>query len=183
MSVEQTPARPLDTIAGVYMMPLKSFGDARGRFTETFRGEWFPWIRWDRLQMNRSDSAAGVLRGLHYHHKQIDYWYLQSGQIRVGMADLRRSSPTYMATVTLEMGTENAFGLFIPSGVAHGFVALTECTLTYLVNNYYDGSDELGVAWNDPQLGIGWGVEAPVVSARDAQNRLLRAIPAEELPR
>ena len=63
------------------------------------------------------------------------------------------------------MGEENQVGVFIPVGVAHGFVALTDVTLIYVVDNYYSGADELGVAWNDPTLGLSWGVEAPIISA------------------
>jgi dTDP-4-dehydrorhamnose 3,5-epimerase len=67
--------------------------------------------------------------------------------------------------------------------VAHGFYALTNCTLFYTVNNYYDGSDEYGVAWDDPQLAVPWGVSgAPLLSPRDAANSPLAAIPPERLP-
>lgn len=178
-----TPANPLEQITGVYTMPIRAFEDERGRFMETFRAEWFPWITWERLQNNRSESKAGVLRGLHYHFKQIDYWYVPKGTIRVGLADLRPSSPTYMATATVEMGDSNNIGLFIPIGVAHGFVALADCTLMYLVNNYYDGGkDELGVAWNDPDINLDWGVTDPQLSPRDAQNKFLKDLPADILP-
>lgn len=178
------PAKPSDKIEGVYFVPIRTFEDERGRFAETFRREWFPWISWDRIQCNRSDSKAGVLRGLHYHHYQIDYWYVSRGNVRVGMVDLRPSSPTYMVTQTLEIGDANNMGVFIPIGVAHGFVALTDATLTYMVNNYYDGGkDENGVAWNDPDVNLDWGVTAPVLSPRDQQNRFLKDIPATELPR
>jgi len=70
----------------------------------------------------------------------------------------------------------------VPIGVAHGFLALTDATLTYLVDNYYDGADEFGLAWNDPALNLPWGVEAPLLSSRDAQNPLLKDIPATDLP-
>jgi dTDP-4-dehydrorhamnose 3,5-epimerase len=179
----QTPARASEHIAGVYIMPLKTFSDDRGRFTETFRREWFPWIEWNAIQGNRSDSKAGVLRGLHYHHQQIDYWYVLNGRVRAGLVDLRPSSPSYMVTEMVDLGEDNNVGLFIPTGVAHGFLALTDCTLTYLVNNYYDGSDECGVAWNDPQVNMPWGIEAPLMSPRDQQNRFLKDIPQEELPK
>jgi dTDP-4-dehydrorhamnose 3,5-epimerase len=179
-----TPARASEHIQGVYSMPIRAFADERGQFMETFRREWFPWINWDKMQSNRSDSKQGVLRGLHYHHHQIDYWYVSKGVVRVGMVDLRPSSPTYKAVETLEIGETNNVGVFIPVGVAHGFVALTDVTLTYLVNNYYNGGvDENGVAWNDPDINIPWGVESPLISPRDAQNRLLRDIPAAELPK
>jgi dTDP-4-dehydrorhamnose 3,5-epimerase len=178
-----TPAQPSPHIEGVYTVTPRVFGDERGRFMETFRREWFPWVNWEYIQGNRSDSKQHVLRGLHYHLHQIDYWYVTHGMIRVGMVDLRPASRTYMATQTLEIGAENNTGVFIPVGVAHGFVALTDATLTYLVNNYYNGGeDERGVAWNDPAIHIDWGIENPLLSDRDKQNRLLKDIPADELP-
>jgi dTDP-4-dehydrorhamnose 3,5-epimerase len=149
---------------------------------ETFRREWFPWIDWTHVQSNRSDSAAGVLRGLHFHRYQVDYWFVMQGRIRVGMVDLRRSSPTYRAVHMVEMGDDYAFGIFIPTGVAHGFLALTDATLTYLVNQYYDGADELGVAWDDPDLNLDWGIQNPVLSPRDQRNLRLRELPPDRLP-
>jgi len=169
-------------IQDVQIVNLKAFGDDRGRFMETFRKEWFPQRSWDIIQTNRSDSAAGVLRGLHYHFKQVDYWYVVNGKIRAGLADLRPNSPTYKTTQVVEMGEENQVGLFIPIGVAHGFVALTNVTLTYIVDNYYDGGDEFGVAWNDPEVGPNWGVSEPLISGRDAGNPFLKDILADKLP-
>jgi dTDP-4-dehydrorhamnose 3,5-epimerase len=168
-------------ITGVYIAQLRPFADERGRFIETFRKEWFPQRTWETIQSNRSDSKAGVLRGLHYHFNQVDYWYVQTGRIRAALYDLRPSSPTYRAAQTLEMNDQ--FGLFIPIGVAHGFLALTDATLTYVVDNYYDGRDEFGVAWNDPNLGLDWGTADPLISPRDQANPLLRDIPADALPK
>jgi dTDP-4-dehydrorhamnose 3,5-epimerase len=82
----------------------------------------------------------------------------------------------------LELGDQSLIGVYIPIGVAHGFVALTDAILTYLVDNYYDGTDEHGVAWNDPDINLPWGIVNPYLSPRDAQNPLLRDIPAENLP-
>lgn len=178
-----SPVRPSRQINGVYTVPIKAYADERGQFMETFRREWFPWINWDRMQSNRSDSRKDVLRGLHYHHYQIDYWYVSRGVVRVGMVDLRPSSSTYRAVEMLEIGDTNNVGVFIPTGVAHGFLALTDVTLTYLVNNYYDGGkDERGVAWNDPDIAIPWGIESPQISPRDIENRRLKDIPQDELP-
>jgi dTDP-4-dehydrorhamnose 3,5-epimerase len=170
-------------ISGVYTVPIRVFADERGRFMESFRREWFPQVSWDRIQSNRSDSKAGVVRGLHYHFHQVDYWYVPSGSIRAALVDLRPSSPTYRAAQTLEMNGEEPAGLFIPVGVAHGFYSITDCTLIYIVNNYYDGDDEFGVMWNDPELGVDWGVESAQLSPRDQGNVKLRDIPAEKLPR
>lgn len=176
--------QPLDAIHGAYVVHIRAFEDARGRFMETFRREWFPQVDWTRTQHNRSDSIAGVLRGLHYHFLQVDYWVVTRGRIRAALADLRATSPTMGRTYTLEMGDGQDLGLFIPSGVAHGFVGLTDCTLTYTVNNYYDGGkDEHGVAWNDPDLAVDWGVTQPVLSGRDLQNPRWREIPEALRPR
>lgn len=174
---------PSKTIHGVYLAKLVSYADERGRFLETFRKEWFPQRTWENVQANRSDSRAGVLRGLHYHFKQVDYWYVVRGQIRAALADIRPDSPTSGATETVEMGEDAQLGLFVPIGVAHGFVALTDATLTYIVDNYYDSNDEHGVAWNDSRLAIDWGLESPTLSARDAANPSLAEIPPSRLPR
>ncbi len=170
-------------IDGVQLAFLGAHADERGRFTEIFRKEWFPQRTWDSIQMNRSDSKAGVLRGLHYHFRQVDYWYLLSGSIRVGMVDLRPFSSAYRMTATLDVSADDNMGIFIPVGVAHGFYALSDVTLLYVVDNYYDGGDEHGLAWNDPDLGPEWGVSvAPNLSARDAGNPLWRDIPAAQRP-
>lgn len=181
--MSNSPVQPFPKIDGVCIAKLKAYGDDRGRFMETFRKEWFPQVSWDNMQSNRSDSKAGVLRGLHYHFKQIDYWYVVNGTIRAGLVDLRPSSPTYLASATVDMGDDNPVGLFIPVGVAHGFSALTDCTLTYIVNNYYDGDDEFGIAYNDPKVGIDWGVSDPSLSGRDQQNPLIKDVPAEHMPK
>ena len=173
-----------DLIAGVKIATLREFADERGVFSEVFRHEWFPEVSWDKLQSNRSISKANVLRGLHYHFKQVDYWYVPQGTIRAGLLDLRPSSPTYRQTQTVDMGGENNVGLFIPIGVAHGFYALSDCTLVYYVNNYYDNSDEFGVAWNDPAINLDWGnTGEPLISERDVLNPLIADIPADIMPK
>ena len=169
-------------IRGVKVVQLRSFQDDRGRFMETFRKDWFPERSWDVVQSNRSNSLAGVLRGLHFHHRQVDYWHVTSGEIRVALADLRRSSPTFGGVQVIELDQDDPAGLFIPIGVAHGFYAKTAATLTYIVDNYYDGDDELGVAWNDSTLNIEWGVSDPVLSDRDRANPLLSEIASDDLP-
>lgn len=178
-----TKVESLGEISGLQIVRLQAFGDDRGRFMETFRKEWFPQRSWDRVQMNRSDSKKRVLRGLHYHHRQIDYWYVVQGLLRAALVDIRPDSATYLNTFLIEMGGENNIGLFIPSGVAHGFYAITDVTLTYVIDNYFDGGrDEYGVAWNDPQIGMDWGTVDPILSDRDRNNPLLRDIVEEDLP-
>lgn len=171
------------SIDDVQLVRLSTAADSRGRFTEIFRKEWFLQRSWQNIQMNRSESQAGVLRGLHYHFHQVDYWYLLAGSIRVGLVDLRPSSPTFRASSSWVLHAEDNAGIFIPVGVAHGFHALTNVTLLYVVDNYYDGADEYGLAWNDPELAPDWEItEHPTLSARDAANPLWRTIPAENRP-
>lgn len=177
-----TTIRESAAIHGVYLVELKAYADERGRFSETFRREWFPQRHWQRIQLNRSESHAGVLRGLHYHFHQVDYWCVMHGEIRAALADIRPDSPTFRATQIVPMGGTNQVGLFIPVGVAHGFAALSPTVLTYVVDNYYDSSDEYGVAWNDPTLALDWGIAAPVVSSRDQSNPRLDDIPTTILP-
>jgi len=169
-------------ISGVYTVQLRPFADSRGRFVEIFRKEWFPQRDWGVVQSNRSESEAGVLRGLHYHHHQVDYWHVVSGSIRAALVDLRRRSPTFGKSQMIDMGQEDMMGLFIPIGVAHGFVSKSRATLLYFVDNYYDGADEFGIAWNDSELGLDWRIENPIVSDRDANNPRLAEIPASSLP-
>jgi dTDP-4-dehydrorhamnose 3,5-epimerase len=168
-------------IAGVVVVEPDVFGDERGRFVETYRRSWFEAGR-EMVQGNRSDKEAGALVGLHYHLHQADYWYVPRGRARVVLHDLRQGSPTEGATLTLEIGEGNEVGVFIPPGVAHGFAALTDLTITYLVDQYYNPDDELGVAWDDPELKVDWGVADPVVSKRDQTNPLRADLPAGRRP-
>ncbi|MBS59697.1 MAG: dTDP-4-dehydrorhamnose 3,5-epimerase [Anaerolineaceae bacterium] len=159
-------------IEGVQHVQFDSYKDERGIFRETFRAEWFPQVDWRNIQANRSDSDANVLRGLHYHHNQYDYWLTPRGHIRVALCDLRTNRSTFLSVEIVEMGGDIMKGLLIPPGVAHGFVTLTEATVNYIVSNYYDGKDEYGVAWNDPELGVDWKIDDPQVSLRDQNNPL-----------
>lgn len=174
--------RASGVIDGVLRVTLTPFADERGRFVETFRREWFPDRSWDQVQTNRSDSKRNVLRGLHFHRRQIDFWVPAAGRIRVGLVDLRPGSPTHRRVELFDLDAASPEGVYVPVGVAHGFLALTDCTLTYVVDRYYDGSDELGVAWNDPELAVPWGIEDPILSPRDRANRSLAQLTAADLP-
>ncbi len=170
-------------IDGVQIAHLQTYADERGQFNEVFRRTWFPQVSWDKLQSNLSRSKAGVLRGLHYHFHQVDYWFVPQGHIRAGLADLRPSSPTFKAAHLLEIHADRPTGLFIPVGVAHGFYAVTDCSLLYFVNNYYTGADEYGVAWDDPAFNLDWGYTlAPFISERDRTNPRLKNISPDDMP-
>jgi len=163
-------------IRGVYIVWPKNHSDSRGWFAETWRRAWIPGAP-EMLQTNRSDSRAGVLRGLHYHLKQTDFWYVTRGSAIAGLYDFRSASPTRGGRLLVPMGEDNQVGLYIPPGVAHGFSAHTDLTLTYLVDQYHDGSDEFGIRWNDPDVGLDWPAKKPILSERDEKLPLLAAIP------
>ncbi len=156
-------------IVGVHIVEPDVYGDDRGRFVETYRREWIPEAH-EMIQSNRADRRAGALVGLHYHLHQADYWYVPFGRALVALHDLRLGSPTDGRSQTLEIGEHDHRGVYIPRGVAHGFYAVTDLTITYLVDGYYDPLDELGVAWDDPELAITWPSESPVCSPRDQSN-------------
>jgi dTDP-4-dehydrorhamnose 3,5-epimerase len=170
-----------DSIAGVWIVEPEGHGDERGRFYETYRRSWFPLGR-EMVQGNRSDKSAGAVVGLHYHLHQADYWLCTRGTARVVLHDLRQGSPTDGATQVLEISEHNCRGVFIPPGVAHGFASVTDVTLTYLVDSYYNPDDELGVAWDDPEIGADWGVTSPILSARDQANPRRASIEPGRLP-
>jgi dTDP-4-dehydrorhamnose 3,5-epimerase len=170
-----------DVIAGVVLVEPDTHGDERGRFVESYRRSWFAHGR-EMVQSNRSDKQAGALVGLHYHLHQADYWYVTRGRALVVLHDLRDGSPTDGATLSFEMGEGAEVGVFIPPGVAHGFAALTDLTITYLVDQYYNPEDELGVAWDDPAVGAEWQLHDPVVSKRDQTNPSRSDLPAGRRP-
>ena len=170
-----------EQISGVWVVEPDIHGDERGRFIETYRRSWFPDSR-PMVQGNRADRRRGALVGLHYHLHQADCWYAPLGRARVLLHDLRAGGPTDGATVQLELSGDNHVGVFIPPGVAHGFAALTDLTITYLVDGYYDPADELGVAWDDPQIGADWGVTQPILSARDRHHPRRADLPNEVRP-
>jgi dTDP-4-dehydrorhamnose 3,5-epimerase len=168
---------PSEVIDDVVVVTPDLHGDERGFFIETYRRNWFPGGR-EMIQGNRGDRRQGALVGLHYHLHQADYWYVPYGRARVVLHDLRTGSATDGATLTIDLGSDPGTpgidhdhrGIYIPPGVAHGFSALTDMTITYLVDGYYNPADELGVAWDDPAIAADWGISDPVVSGRDQSN-------------
>ena len=173
---------PSAAIADVVVVEPDVHGDPRGRFVETYRRQWLPLGR-EMVQANRSQKQAGALVGLHYHLHQADYWYVLGGRARVVLHDLRVGGPTEGATEVMDLRGDEDRGLFIPPGVAHGFAALTDVLLWYLVDGYYNPDDELGLKWDDPAVGADWGVRDPVLSDRDRSNPGRSDIPAGLRPR
>jgi dTDP-4-dehydrorhamnose 3,5-epimerase len=182
MDNEFATVRPSEIIDGVYFVQPKAVEDERGRFSEVFRREWIDGAR-EMLQVNRSISKAGVLRGMHYHLFQSDFWFLPAGHAFVALYDHRGSSKTAEKTETFEIKDGDDTGIYIPPGVAHGFYAITDLNLVYMVDQYFDGTDELGIFYDEPAMEITWPTDVePILSDRDKTLPMLLDIAEENLP-
>lgn len=156
----------VDEIPGVVIGEPKVWDDRRGSFLEIFREDLLG-VKF--VQANHSQSKQGVLRGLHWHKYQADAWYVIGGHAQAMLADIRdKSRAPVVVSVDLSAGQPRV--LYIPPGVAHGFLAITDVNLIYWVTGYYDASDEFGVAWNDPTLNAPWRNASPILSERDLNN-------------
>ena len=148
-------------IDGVVIVDVKSYGDARGYFMETYKRSDFVagGIDVDFVQDNQSASVKGVLRGLHYqiNHPQSKLVRVVEVAVFDVPVDLRKGSATYGKWVGVELSAENCRQLFIPRGFAHGFLVLSEqAVFCYKCDDVYHPNDEGGLMWNDPAIGIKW---------------------------
>ena len=152
-------------IEGVKIIDVKSYGDARGYFMETYKKPDFVagGIDVDFVQDNQSASTYGVLRGLHFqiNHPQSKLVRVISGEVFDVAVDLREGSSTYGKWVGVLLSAENKRQFFIPRGFAHGFLVLSETAeFCYKCDDIYHPNDEGGLMWNDPALGIEWPIPA-----------------------
>ncbi|MDO4183411.1 MAG: dTDP-4-dehydrorhamnose 3,5-epimerase [Coriobacteriia bacterium] len=148
-------------IEGVLVVDTKSFGDARGYFTETYKKPDFEagGIACDFVQDNQSSSVKGVLRGLHFqiNHPQSKLVRVVKGAVFDVCVDLREGSATYGKWEGVVLSAENRRQFFIPRGFAHGFLVLSdEAEFCYKCDDVYHPNDEGGLMWNDPAIGIEW---------------------------
>jgi len=157
----------------VLLIEPKVFGDERGFFMETYRTDAFraAGIPDTFVQDNHSRSASGVLRGLHYQEPNAQGKLVRCtrGAIFDVAVDIRRGSPSFGRWFGTELSDANKRMLWIPPGFAHGFCAMEDGSdLVYKCTTFYDQSSDRAILWNDPEIGIKWPVESPVLSARDA---------------
>ena len=161
-------------IAGVRTGTVRRIADRRGTFRELWRAGV---VDEPFVQANLSTSARGVLRGLHLHRRQVDYWIVASGRAFVALVDLRplvAGSVVAPVVETFELGADE--WVTVPPMVAHGFLALEPLELVYLVTREFDGTDELGFAWDDPSAAVRWPAAPgtpdgrPILSERDDAN-------------
>jgi dTDP-4-dehydrorhamnose 3,5-epimerase len=162
-------------LEGVMRAHVPTFADERGAFTELWRASVTGQVTDEHfVQSNRSRSAERVLRGMHFHRRQADLWVVGSGRALVAASDLRAVSATGGSPTTEMHELASGDCIFLPRLVAHGFLAIEPIELIYFVTNEYDGSDELGFAWDDPEAGIVWPIDDPILSDRDRTNPSLR---------
>ena len=165
----------------VLILEPKLFGDQRGFFLETYqlpryaeRGIGRPFV-----QDNMSRSGRGVLRGLHLQNPltQGKLVTILRGRVLDVAVDVRVGSPRFGRHVAVELSEENHRQLWVPRGFAHGFVVLSETAdFFYKCDEIYSPKDEISLRWNDPAIGIDWGIEAPSLSAKDADAPLLSEV-------
>jgi dTDP-4-dehydrorhamnose 3,5-epimerase len=168
-------------IPDVFIIEPKVFGDARGFFLETFQSKRYAaeGITNPFVQDNLSRSARGVLRGLHIQNpaSQGKLVTAMRGCVLDVAVDVRRGSPTFGKHVAVELSEDNRRQLWVPRGFAHGFVVLSDSAdFFYKCDEYYSPENEVVIRWDDPELGIEWGVKEPTVSPRDAAGRRLAEI-------
>jgi dTDP-4-dehydrorhamnose 3,5-epimerase len=169
MKVIETPLK------GVLIIEPRVFDDARGYFYESYNKVKFTeaGIGVDFVQDNQSLSQKGAVRGLHGQADPFAQGKLVrviNGKVLDVALDIRKGSSTYGKHFSIELSGENKRQLWIPAGFLHGFSTLEDDTIfTYKVNNYYDKASEIGVIWNDPDLGIDWGIDqnTAVLSPKD----------------
>ena len=166
-------------LEGVYILEPRVFGDERGWFMETYSKIKTPEIACDFVQDNHSYSKEkGILRGIHFQngeHAQAKLVRCIRGAVLDVAVDLRKGSPTYMQWEAVELSAENKKQFFIPRGFGHGFLTLTEdVEFVYKTDNYYNYESDRSIIWNDPEIGVDWGTENPVLSGKDSSAPRLR---------
>lgn len=170
------------TLPDVLIIEPRLFGDQRGFFLETFQHDRYVHAGVSRpfVQDNLSRSSRGVLRGLHVQNPctQGKLVSVMRGRVLDVAVDVRVGSPTFGQHVAVELNEDNRRQLWVPRGFAHGFAVLSETAdFFYKCDNLYSPTDEIVVRWDDPAIGIGWGIESPSLAAKDAAAPLLADIP------
>ena len=170
-------------LEGVVILEPKVFGDHRGFFLESWSKQKLEelGLHYDFVQDNHSKSTVkGTLRGIHFQKgdkAQAKLVRCVKGAVLDVAVDLRHDSPTYKQWVAVELSEENKKQLLIPRGFGHGFVTLTDdVEFLYKADNYYAPEADGGIRWNDPEIGVEWGVEKPILSDKDEKNPLLKEI-------
>lgn len=172
-------------INGVYIIDVKTYGDKRGYFMETYKETAFrtAGLDYNFVQDNQSSSRKGVLRGLHFQktHPQAKLVRVLSGEVFDVAVDLRKGSTTYGKWIGVLLSNENHRQLLIPRGFAHGFLVVSDyAEFAYKCDEFYYPEDEGGIAWNDPTVAIQWPMIGEIIlSEKDKNNPTLQVCQIE----
>ncbi len=167
-------------LKGVLVLQPKVFEDARGYFFESYNENLFKQAGLDIkfVQDNQSLSQKGVLRGLHFQnnpHAQGKLVRVITGAVFDVAVDIRKSSPTYGQWYGMELNEKNKTMMYIPAGFAHGFATLQDNTIfSYKCTNFYNKASEDCLLWNDPDIGINWNLDNPLLSEKDLQGKHIK---------
>ena len=167
-------------LEGVVIIEPDVFGDHRGFFMESWSKRVFEahGLYYDFVQDNHSSSVKGTLRGIHFQQgdkAQAKLVRCARGAVLDVAVDLRPDSPTYKQWVGVTLSAENKKQLLIPRGFGHGFLTLTdEAEFLYKADNYYAPEADSGIRWNDPEIGVEWGTDQPVLSEKDGKAPFLK---------
>lgn len=181
MKIEST------ALPGVLLIEPDVFGDSRGFFLETWNRRRYRDAGLDRefVQDNVSLSRKGILRGLHFQNPNPQGKLVQvlQGEVFDVVVDIRVGSPTFGRWFGVRLSGENHHQLYVPEGFAHGFCVLSETALfSYKCTDFYNPGAEYSLRWDDPDLGISWPIENPILSAKDQSARYLKDFPRDVLP-
>jgi dTDP-4-dehydrorhamnose 3,5-epimerase len=187
LNAEQTFERLETALPGVCLLQPRVLDDARGLFWESYHESKFAalGIKDRFVQDNHSCSRLHVLRGLHYqlHRPQAKLCRVVAGEVLDVAVDIRLSSPHFGKWVSAILSAKSHNLIYIPEGFAHGFLALSDkVQFLYKCSAVYDAPDEHGISWNDPDLGIDWGISNPLLSQKDSQYLPLAKVAPELLP-
>ena len=175
-------------IPEVVLVEPRVFGDARGAFWESFRADQFAahGLPTAFVQDNVSTSTRGTIRGLHLQHPhgQGKLVSVLAGEVFDVAVDVRVGSPTFGRWIGVTLSDEDHRSFYVPPGFAHGFAVVSpQAIFAYKCTDTYHPETELGVRWDDPEIGIAWpDVGAPILSAKDAVYPRLSEIARERLP-
>ncbi len=181
MKIEKT------SLEGVLIIEPDLFRDPRGSFMETYQEKRYKemGIDTDFVQDNLAYSSCGALRGLHYQlpNQQAKLVQMISGEVFDVVVDIRKGSPTFGQYAGFHLTGENRHQVFIPEGFAHGYSVLSEsATFIYKCSDFYAPVSEKGVLWSDPDIGINWQLDSPLLSDKDRIYPCLKDVSPENLP-
>lgn len=168
-------------LSGVCLLKTRYFTEERGYFTELYSKRTFQeaGLDYDFIQDNHSYTAKkNTIRGIHFQKNPMVQTKLVRcvrGRVMDVVVDLRKDSATYLQWDKFELSSENKLQLLVPRGFGHGFITLEDdCEFFYKVDAFYSPEDDRSIAWNDPEIGVDWGITTPILSEKDEKAPLFQ---------